>query len=1689
MRKVELAYPSLYISFLLVIFLKYNAAHYIDPIPRDGLYERINADYRGNEYEDNDNENLDDNFVDLYKRDIIKGPSFIPNLDATTADTDIAYENNEVIEEGARRTVPEHSRNIKVKGNIEDNLDAIETLMKDDSELWESPKSHRIKDISHFIRHKKYHGGSILDERAAKKNLLSKLKHDSEELPKKVIKALYDWKVDGTEQGYRKSNIYSNFSALKSHGKSNEEDNAPSEEVDNLKPILTEDGFTAGESTEAEPVIPAVTSTRNSISPSLGDKHKIMVDTNDNPGRRSKVDITHDFSSLNAAASSDAESPDKRYRLRHRRRGHRRSHAQRKPVAVEEESGDGSASGAGETTSSYYNANTYVKPVASATSANAPSAPTQQDTSVPLTPPQSYTAPVTPVQDNAASTAATQDNAAATAVTGPIQTERTYTINPNAISSNLKAQTSKTNTVKDTSTTQTAQVYAAPPTTVSETKTTDYQAYHQVTQAATEDDSDASGSGAKEPTIKELSYKAPVAEGDDESTNETLSTDSSEKEQNAVTATKAVETKETETKETETKKAEEKDSDTEKGAANTDAASEQGEKSEATKESTEQEDKTKASLASLSSAIDDPGKKEKLEDTVSNTDGTDNMKKKSGQEDKYETLEEVREKFKKWESTIVKSPNEPSDDSISQKEDENARGDEAEAEETSSPKATESHAVAAKTESSTTTKATETKPVQVVAEPEEKVKTELYTDKKVNNMISAKGEAVEEKVAEETITEKQPDDLVKELIGVPAKQTQITQNIEEPKETKEATVKSSQETKQETSTPSAKVEKPKPEVKEEEKTSKSEGEDKFNMEEVKKKNKEHHDLPDSDMKEGAPEKFNMKPVDVSNLNSSNVPGVNEPAATEEKPITEATTQETTPTVIDEKSATDEKGATESTVQAQAVEDKTTEKVASVPATEEKPAKPAAESEEKLLTKTAITSSKHGKQESEVKSSKTMTKAEKKTSKVDKSVVKVVKEETKEEPKQTAGTEGAGETASTEFGLEQEKPMINPQIAKEANEFSNEQEKSFASAIEKIKAQEEKLKGKEISSEIQEMKEDKNEGKFGNAEETVLAAKSKKHMTTNSDSKKPSEKNLKQLRLYKHQILSEVEKINDLMNEYHKDGHSTKELSEAKDVLENDLKLVKELERNTKKKSLASKKEKIKGRKEEKQSMPSSAYLNTANDDNKDDLQHRDKTTSVDSKTSSKSLEKEAERNEKQLASLIPSYEYYFHSDTKTAAKHPKKQSLEEIHKLLKAEIKRLRQKKNSKADNQLKNIRKLVQQHLKKLISTGDIDKTAFHSLAPEIKQLGELLKERIKSLKKKKIARKIRARKFKEVAQNTNTVQPKVAEQQPQLTETTQTGNVHHHPVLAVSTESAPKVIDRLDPPLDSVKGLTNNLKAPTTPEHNPEYSLNPESSPLIPAANPETKPNPDNVVFNETIMSAIGDTAKQNGEQNMNIKNLLQTLNEKLGSAYQKAKDAHDIKFPSTDSKKTAAATQTSSELAGHQDKHHGHAFEETPAPSAPALVAPPAPTLVAPPAPATPAISATPVVPLAAAPAVPQPASNQQLFPSQKSVAAARPAGPVGFTPPGGHHSGDQRQNVEMVNTPQVVDATEPQAVAPQADQQMVMNAMPPSNAQVPAAEPVGTAAVDNTFQAASTPIDIAPATAEPPSPTPEGKMNQN
>jgi hypothetical protein len=527
---------------------------------------------------------------------------------------------------------------------------------------------------------------------------------------------------------------------------------------------------------------------------------------------------------------------------------------------------------------------------------------------------------------------------------------------------------------------------------------------------------------------------------------------------------------------------------------------------------------------------------------------------------------------------------------------------------------------------------------------EEATSSALKNDLASGILITEKDGSDEE--SQHLMKEKEPADLVKELIGIPSKHLIL-------KEKEDGTKSLTKDSKAEKQDEDSKLSK----------TGKTtdDSSEKFNIEEVSKTNKEHHDIPDSDMKDGA------------HLNSSDVASFeNKITSSDEDSSPEKTTSTSGFETLDSSSAEKTSPTSEKTLSTM------TEERAHF-GMEQRPSKQTLMADTKSI--------KHSTGETESIAKMVKDNAAKKSSKHISSAKKKIS--------------GAGDE-DIEFVSPHEKAALaNPLITKEANEFSNEQEKSFASAIEKIKAQEEKLKGKEIDNEIHE----------------TLSPLSKKH---SKGGEKKSGNNAKQFKVYRHQILSEVKKIDDLISEYHKDGHSTKELSEAKVVLQQDLNLVKELEKGTKKKT-------IKKEKGKETTMPSSAYLSSISEEKKVEMPHHSKAA-LEAKSTTKSRERETERSEKQLE------EYYFHTDPKSSVKHAKKPSLGEIHKLLKAEIKSLKEKKNGKADSQLKNIRKLVQQHLKKLISTGDIDKTAFHSLAPEIKQLGNLLKERIKSLKKKKV-------------------------------------------------------------------------------------------------------------------------------------------------------------------------------------------------------------------------------------------------------------------------------------------------------------------------------------------------------------------
>ena len=418
----------------------------------------------------------------------------------------------------------------------------------------------------------------------------------------------------------------------------------------------------------------------------------------------------------------------------------------------------------------------------------------------------------------------------------------------------------------------------------------------------------------------------------------------------------------------------------------------------------------------------------------------------------------------------------------------------------------------------------------------------------------------------------------------------------------------------------------------------------------------------------------------------------------------------------------------------------------------------------------------------------------------------------------------------------------------------------------------------------------------------------KNNSVSAISIKANSQSLKQLQHFKNQILSEVEKINRLEAEYGVEDHSTRDLDEAKDVLKKDLKVVKELEKTLLKKSKAKEvpkeqtfpkkptshrhiyyqptsvmeaqqlqaaaiKEQEKAEaynkqiastlkqktesdvsalkqstkevleEEDAEIIPEAKLGFETSDEDNDDDEDKDKETE-EKKENKKKL-----RNRKKIGQ-----QFKFKKIPNRATKNHHHHPLAELHSLLKAEIRRLRLPNRGRNDPQLSNIRQLVQQRLKSMLENGDLDKAAVHNLTPDIKELGMLLKKRIQSEKKRKL-RKIKKGKKKERSSHfmnapekkplkhfnkmnepnsqVNILNKEISSLQKNIAVINKPANAHETPYLQQTTSSAPSLTVHLSP--------------------------------------------------NTTISS-----------QSNQMKNLLTTLNRKLGEIYAKANGVHHPNAP---------------------------------------------------------------------------------------------------------------------------------------------------------------------------------------------------
>ena len=472
--------------------------------------------------------------------------------------------------------------------------------------------------------------------------------------------------------------------------------------------------------------------------------------------------------------------------------------------------------------------------------------------------------------------------------------------------------------------------------------------------------------------------------------------------------------------------------------------------------------------------------------------------------------------------------------------------------------------------------------------------------------------------------------------------------------------------------------------------------------------------------------------------------------------------------------------------------------------------------------------------------------------------------------------------------------------------------------------------------------------------TLSTEKDRKEKPEGNLNMKLADKNLKQLAKFKSQILKEVQKIDNLQMEYGTDSHSTKDLAEAKQVLQKDLKVVKELESNLLKKSKEKAKEKSKKIQKKGKKEKETLLLESANhkatptkhekyrifsqssssptkdedtnkvvpqrdlgvsgstspskvesaEDNEDEIPESklgfdaesvaDKEAEIKDEQTEESEEQKSTGNKKVFNHYEHKPNHVSHEDDHKKSKHP----MEDIHALLKAEIKRLRMKKNDhKVDAQLSNIRRLVQQRLKTMLSSGDLDKDAFHSLAPEIKELGKLLKHKInKTNKKKKVfSKKLKA---KSNANNGHSL-----EKHKETSELEVPQAIAKPSKDSSRVEHSVKAESQLDEDAEHI-GLLPHItdQGRKKKERTEEKSV--ENLNKIQGA----------ISAPQDIFSTI---QKSHPDQSNKMKTLLTTLNQKIGELYSKASKAKQAPpAPSPEANKPAQPAQNAQ--AGAQQYH---------------------------------------------------------------------------------------------------------------------------------------------------------------------------
>eukprot|EP00794_Sanderia_malayensis_P017671 gene17671-19433_t len=433
---------------------------------------------------------------------------------------------------------------------------------------------------------------------------------------------------------------------------------------------------------------------------------------------------------------------------------------------------------------------------------------------------------------------------------------------------------------------------------------------------------------------------------------------------------------------------------------------------------------------------------------------------------------------------------------------------------------------------------------------------------------------------------------------------------------------------------------------------------------------------------------------------------------------------------------------------------------------------------------------------------------------------------------TNETDGKAKTNATK-----QEPTVNNKdvVVKQTNHTKNLKIKEVVSSAKPPKTKE------QLQSELPvdgENEKDKPEEKSKDAKETGAKELGKEEEKEAHGAKATNISKLEELEKFKKQIMSEVDKINKLQNEYKNNMMKSTELEEAKATLTKDLNSIKSIEKKMD--------EDLKKKKEQKLSKDKSKEL---------------KNGDIPNPAEKKENHKEEQKKEDPLA---------------------------KIQSLLQAEMMRTKKKKKHGKDKQLDNIRRMLKQELSKLISSGKLGSA--NDLPEGLKNLKTMIHTKLKSVKKNNKKKN----KNKKKEKNKNKKKEKKKNNPKKSKDNTNVFGNDLKNSLDLMKEYKPTVAGTAKNMITTISGYKSAMKAldelkkqqmqagsPPNVTDNSYQPAHTNATTKSPVGNPPEK--------SPTKPHAVMPGKSPTGAQTEQFKNLLQNLNKKIGEVYSRLQSSN--------------------------------------------------------------------------------------------------------------------------------------------------------------------------------------------------------